>query len=71
MAIEIALPVTGGHPAAGIDFEEDIEFEVEGEERGEIDEEAMDAAMAAQDHNANLAEHMREDALMKLAKDIC
>ena len=71
MAIEIALPVTGGHPAAGVDFEEDIEFEVEGEERGEIDEEAMEAAMAAQDHNANLAEHMSEDALMKLAKDLC
>lgn len=72
MAMEPALPVRGGHPTEGFEFEEDLEFEVEGEEQEEdVDEEAMEAAMAAQEHNANLAEHMSDEALASLAKDLC
>lgn len=73
MAIESGLSLPGGYTEEEILPEGDLEFEIEGEEplEEEIDEEALMAAMASQEHDANLAEHMDEDALTSLAVDLC
>ena len=72
MAIEPAL-LPGSIPfSEEIEPEDELEISIEGEEVIEelIDEEAMNAALAASMHDANLADHMSDDALASLSKDL-
>ena len=73
MAIEPVLPVGGSFPVLDeVIIQEDLDIFIEGEEDPEdVDVEAMEAAAASQEHDANLAAHLDDNELLSISTELC